>query len=283
MPKLSSHLCECRERCGRYTPFAVKTDKRRGHVKGAPMPLLPGHNRASGDGLAVLDSTPLELDELKIRGLRSMSDPDAAKILDARLRFLESMYKRNFVERGFILVEVEERQLWKHLCDLDTGEVYTSFERYVVTAASHSRADCFESMRAVKELRDVPREQLMNIPRKNIGVLSQLSTKARKDPQIIKAAQTGSKKEFIAQIQSAYPDQHVEQETKITAHPTKTQAETINTAIEIAAWAYGVNGRESALEAICSYFLEGDCEIEGYTDLNNRRAFETMKVKGVKS
>lgn len=281
-PQLSNQLCQCRENCGNYTPYATKTDKRRDQIKGQPMRLLPGHNKASGgasDLSNIVLSAPGELDELKIRGLRSMSDADAARVLDERLRFLERQYKRNFVERGFILVEVEERKLWTQLVDADTNETYTSFDRWVCGAASHSRADCFEAMRAVKELRDVPREQLMGIPRKNIGILSQLSTKVRKDPDVIAAAQTGSKKEFIAHIQDKHPDQSIEQETKLTAHPTKSQADVIGLAMEVAAWLCGCNGRESALEFLATYLLEGDCEKEGFENLSNRRAYETAKAR----
>lgn len=276
---LSEHLCECN--CGEYTPIATKTDSRRNQVKGQPIRFLPGHNSmVSLNALQVVDSSPVELDELKIRSLRSMSDADAAKILDERLRALETNYKRNFVERGFILMEVEERQLWKYLADPETNAPYTSFERWVVTAATHSRSDCFESLRAVKELRDVPREQLLEIPRKNIGVLSQLSTKVRKDPTIIAAAQTASKKEFIGHIQAKHPDQHVEQETKLTAHPSKSARDVIDTALEVCAWLFGCAGRESALEFMATYLLEGDCEKEGFENLTNRRAFETAKARG---
>lgn len=276
---LSEHLCECN--CGEYTPFASKTDKRRNQVKGQPMRFLPGHNSmVSMTAIRVASIVPDELDELKIRGLRSLGDAEAAKILDERLRFLEKQYKRNFVERGFILLEVEERELWKHLCDTDTGEVYSSFERWVVSAASHSRSDCFESLRAVKQLRDVPREQLLNIPRKNIAVLSQLSPRVRRSPEVIAKAQTATKKEFIGHIQEKHPDQHVEHETKVTTHPTVTQKAVIDEARKVAAWVNGCIGRESCDEAIAAYYLEGDCEKEGFTDYSNRRAYETAKARG---
>lgn len=277
---LSDHLCEC-GKCNEYTPFAVKTDKRRGQVKGQPMKFLPGHNSMiSINSLQVIDQTPVELDELKIRAIRSMSDEEAAKILDERLRALETNFKRNFVERGFILLEMEERTLWKFLIDPDTGSPYTSFERWVVTAATHSRSDCFESLRAVKELRDVPREQLLEIPRKNIGVLSQLSSQVRKDPEIITAAQTASKKEFIGHIQAKHPDQHVEHETKLTAHPSTSAREVIDQALEVTAWLFGCAGRESALEGMATYLLEARCEKEGFENLTNKRAFETAKARG---
>lgn len=280
MAKLSDHICEC-GRCGRKTPVATKTDKRRGHIKGQPIRFIAGHNSMiSTNTLQVVESSPAELDELKIRSLRSLSDADAAKILDERLRFLESQYKRNFVERGFILLEVEERQLWLHLTDPDTGSAYSSFERWVVTAASHSRSDCFESLRAVKALRDVPREQLLNVPRKNISVLMQLSPKVRKNPEIIKKAQMAAKSEFIGLIQEKHPDQHVEHETKVTTHPTVTQKAVIDDARVIAQWVYGCTGREAADEAIAAYFLQGDCEKENFGEYSNKRAYETAKARG---
>lgn len=277
---LSEHLCEC-GKCNEYTPFATKTDSRRGQVKGQPMRFLPGHNSMiSINALQVIDRTPVELDELKIRQLRSVSDEEAAKILDERLRALETSYKRNFVERGFILLEMEERQLWKHLTDPETGAKYTSFERWVVTAATHSRSDCFESLRAVKELRDIPREQLLEIPRKNIGVLSQLSSQVRKDPEIITAAQTASKRDFVTHIQEKHPDQHVEHESKLTVHPSTSAREVIDQALAVTAWLFGCAGREACFEGMATFLLEARCEKEGFENLTNKRAFETALARG---
>jgi hypothetical protein len=276
----SDHICEC-GKCHEFTQIATKTDKRRGQKAGEPMRFIAGHNSmVSLNKLQTVDTSPAELDELKIRALRCLGDLEAAKVLDDRLRFLESQYKRNYVERGFILLEMEERVLWKLLTDAETGQPYASFERWVVGAATHSRSDCFESLRAVKQLRDIPREQLLEIPRKNIGVLSQLSTQVRKDPEVIKAAQTGSKADFIGHLQTAYPDQHVEQESKMTTHPTVSQRKVIDLACETAAWVYGSGDRESALEAMATFFLDGDCEREGFEVYSNRRAYQTAQARG---
>jgi hypothetical protein len=280
----SDQPCQCG--CAGFTYSAAKTDARRGHVKGKPMAFLPSHGsnngkfRESGAIAAPVDPASVELDELKIRASRSLDEGSAAYLLDARLRFLESQYKRTFVERGFILVEMEERKLWKLLTNSATGQPYDSFDRWVVSAASHSRSDCFEAMRAVKELRDIPKGQLMEIPRKNIMVLQSLSSQVRKQPETIAAAQTASKREFILHIQTQHPDQHLEQEIKQTTYPTESQRKVIDRAREIACWAYGSADREGQDEAICQFFLEGSCEREGFTEYSNRTAYETAVARG---
>jgi hypothetical protein len=153
--------------------------------------------------------TDLAITELSLVGLRCLPDVDAAVLLDARLRALEADYKRSFVERGIILIEVQERALWRSLCALD-GTPYRSFEAYICHAAPHSRSDCFAAMRAVKELRDIPREQLAEIPRSNIGLLQQLSGSVRADPEVIAAAQALPEREFREHIRSSWPGQHIE-------------------------------------------------------------------------
>jgi hypothetical protein len=97
---------------------------------------------------------------------------------------------------------------------------------------------------------------------------------------VIAKAQTATKKEFIGHIQEKHPDQHVEHETKQTTHPTVSQREVIDLAREIAGWVSDTQNREQQDESIATYFLDGDCEKEGFTDYSNRRAYETAKARG---
>lgn len=209
-----------------------------------------------------------------------MPDSEAAQILDSRLRELERLYKRGFVERGFILLEMEERQLWKEITDKETKEKYTSFERWVCGAASHSRSDCFAALRAVKELRDVPAEKLLQTPRCNVEVLRKLSPQVRRRPEIIEAAQTKSEKEFIQQIEEKHPEQHIESKQPMNLKPVKSARKNIEKALTIAMWVYNLESREDAIEALATYFMQGRCEKEEYSQLSNTLAFETAKVHG---
>ena len=236
------------------------------------MRFLPGHN-----GLVNLKnvqiSLPEEITENKIRELRSMPDEEAAQILDQRIRFLENQYKHTFVERGFILLEMEERGLWTKLIDPNTQQPYVSMERWIVTAATHSRSDCFASLKAVRELRDVPKEQLLEIPRCNIHVLQNLSTQVRMQPEIIRAAREMTVKEFTATIGQFYPEQHMEQKQQIVVKPTVSQRVALETACDAVKVLYDVEDREGQLEVLASFFMDGQCEFEEHKGRTNRQAY----------
>jgi hypothetical protein len=153
-----------------------------------------------------------EVTELTLIAMRSIPDWEAAYMLDSRLRVLEVQYKHGFVERGLILVEMQERELWKHVRNQD-GKQYESFERWVCGAAPYSRRDCFAAMKAVRELQAVPTDQLAEIPRCNIALLTQLSTGVRSDPEVLEHAKNLSEKEFRACIAVTHPEQHLAAQT----------------------------------------------------------------------
>lgn len=263
--KLSSHQCECRSQCGRFTAYATKTDARRGHVKGQPMRLIPGHN-ASNVGLMAAP----ELDELTIMRTRVLSDGEAAVILDAHLRGLEMAYKRSFVQRGLILLEMEERGLWSLLSDAETGQAYASLEKWIVAAATHSRSDCFAALKAVKELRDVPTEKLLDMPRVNVVVLQSLSKSVRKRPEVIKAAQSMSNREFLKEIEAKHPHEHIEERRTIHLSPVKSAKTVIDLGIQMGMVLEDVKTREDVLEIWAIDYVE--CNKEAYARVMKERA-----------
>jgi hypothetical protein len=221
------------------------------------MKFIAGHNSmVSASSLVPVSHAPDELDENKIQSLRAMPDAEAAAIFDGRMRELERQYKRSFVERGLILLEVEQRELWKHLIDSETKEAFASMERWIVNAATHSRSDCFAALRAVKDLRDVPTEELLNMPRCNVGLLQSLSTAVRKKPEVIKAAQEMTAKEFTATIEQHFPDQAIEQKQSMHLSPKKSERNVIDHAIDIAMELEGCTSREEAMEAICVSYTQ---------------------------
>lgn len=164
----------------------------------------------SSAGIALPETAHLsEITELTLVQLRGLPDWEAADVLDHRLRVLEVQYKRGFIERGIVLLEMQQRELWKHVRDQD-GNPYTSFERWVVGSAPYSRRDCFAALAAVKQLQDVPREQLAEVPRCNIEVLKQLSPAVRAEPEVMERARSLSEREFRASIGVTHPEQCIE-------------------------------------------------------------------------
>ena len=154
----------------------------------------------------------MSLNSFSILHVRSLEDSDAAYALDTRLRLIDWGYRRSFVERGLILLEVEERQLWKLMLRLDNGEAYTSLNSWICDAAPYSRSDSFAALRAVKELRDIPTDMLLEMPRVNVQVLQALSSQVRQDEGVLEAARTHSKKDFVAMIERDHPQQHIKED-----------------------------------------------------------------------
>ncbi|MGD0859303.1 MAG: hypothetical protein ABR912_08280 [Terracidiphilus sp.] len=153
----------------------------------------------------ILGGETLEL-ALRVNG---MGDEEAALVLDARMCILEDQWKRSFVERGLILLEFEERDLWSLLKDPDTDQPYPSLRKWIKRIAPASFRDCYAALAAVKELRDMRVEDLLLIPRCNIEQLKLMSPTDRareieiedgKRVSVISAAQTMKQKEFSAEI-----------------------------------------------------------------------------------
>lgn len=205
--------------------------------------------------ISLSERSPI-LDDLTIRQLRGLPDLEAAVAFDGCLRGLERQYRRSFVQRGLILLEVEERGLWRLLDDNETGLPYSSFEKWVVGAASHSRSDCFAALRAVKELRDVPVDQLIEMPRCNVSVMQCLSPAVRRHPEVVKAAQVLPAKEFVQRIGKDFPDQHIEERRTIHLAPVESAKAIIDEAIEMAMTLEEVKTREQALEAIAAEYID---------------------------
>lgn len=233
------------------------------------------------------NSHPEEMTPNAIMQLRGSGDKYAAKVLTERLMYLEAQGKRTFTERGLILVEVEERELFKFVINPKTGAFYDKFTHWVVGSAPYSRSECFAAKTAVLALRDVPTEDLLAMPRCNTEVLAELSPAVRKDPVIIEAAKTQTENEFEETIQKKYPAQHREPKRKMFVKPTQSAKVKIDKGLKVAAWVFGVTSREDIIEAVLVDLMQNDCAVEGYgcdletgVVLTNEDAYELAKSKG---
>jgi hypothetical protein len=195
------------------------------------------------------------LTDFTIRSIRLMSDEEAASVLDGRIRSLERAYKRSFVERGLCLLEMEQRELW---AIVDGGQ-YQSLNEYICSAATHSRADCFAALRAVKELREVPVDQLLDMPRCNVQTLVGLSSEVRRQPEVVKAAQVMSGKDFIRTIENGHANQHIESKVTKTLHFESSAWKIIEEALERAKAVEGSKTIEDVVEEwAAGYAIEVD-------------------------
>jgi hypothetical protein len=218
-----------------------------------------------------------EITERDIENLRGIDDLDAADIYDARMRALEAQTRRSYVEIGLICVEMRERSLWLKVIDVKTAQYFHSFDAWLMSAAGVSRSSAYAAMKAIDMLTDVPIADLREIPRCNAMNLGKLSTAVRREPEILQAAKDLTEEEFVAKVQSAYPEQHLEGRSRLQLAPTQSARHAIDRALEVSMWVWDLESKEQALEAIAAYFLDGGCEREGFDDKTNRMAFEASR------
>ena len=195
----------------------------------------------------------------------------AALWVDTHLREMEKSQKRSFAERGLLLKAAEEREYWREVFDNETGQNYSSMERWICGACPYSRSDCFAAMRAVKELKDIPIDRLLNIPRCNIQVLIRLSSKVRENPTVLSRAESLSEKDFLEWLASNFEEQHIDPPARMHLAPTTSAKVVIDEAIEMAKIVEECSGREEAMEAICV----------SYMDENRGRYQMMLKARGV--
>lgn len=299
-------VCDCG--CGGITPPAKKTDGRRGLVKGEPIHFLPGHQQKlihAGDvsqKVGILKARKQvaaqviqpwtepgakEITESDILALREMDDLDVADIYDARVRSLERVQRRSFVEIGLICNEVSERELWRKLvCPpwIDevgrerTGEYFHSFDAWMFSSLNVARSSAYSAMKLLNDLK-VPVADLQQMPRCNALKLASLSTKVQEDPKVIEAAKAMTEEDFIAEVMKIHPNQHLEAKKAVIAQPTKTERDLFDNAIEVAKWVYEVERREDALSNIVAFFMDGLCEHEAFQKYTNRDAYEAYKAR----
>jgi hypothetical protein len=196
----------------------------------------------------ILD-TSSPVTELSLLQLRSMPEEKAAAFLDLRLRALEDAWKHSYVERGLILIEVQDRQLWRWMVDF-AGEQYESFENWVCRAAPQSRSDCFAAMRAVRELHEIPMKELSEIPRCNVEVLRSLSSGVRIQPEVVAAAQALPEKEFRDKIRQDHPEQHIESKRRLVLNLTAGEYDLVCCVLDDIGAKLGLSDREGEILAL---------------------------------
>lgn len=231
-------------------------------------------------GVVAVQYCTIELDEQAVADIRKLDDWDAAVIYDARLVELEKVAKRGFIEMGLICLEVKKRELWKLIEAPDwideqgvehSGEPFHSIDAWIMGRLGVSRRSAYNAMGVLKA--NTPLDDLREMPRVNAVRLSKLSSTVQADPAIIEAAK-GSEKGFVAKLQKDYPDQHIEATRAVIATPELSARERIDLCFDAVCWVYDVNTREDVLELLCEYFMDGDCEREGYTQYKNREAYD---------
>lgn len=271
-------LSKCLCGCNKTTPIATKTDARRGYKKGEHTKYLPGHvQRTQGKTSAILhvETDDHEITEARMDNIRAMRDEDAARVLDYRVKAIERATKRSFIEMGVICSEMKKRELWAVLSD-DTGVPFHSWEHWATSVMNVSRRSAFAAVKVIEATQGTPISVLQEMPRVNATHFAKLSTKVQQ--KLAHKAQTMSEKDFVALVQADFPEQHLSKAPALILNLEAPDRELFDEAIETAEWAHEVKGREIALACILAFFLDGDCEREGYHHATNRKALALSRT-----
>ena len=194
--------------------------------------------------------------------LRSEVPEVAAKHLGRILIQLDSVEKQVFALRGMAMLIVEERELYRWVIDEEVGDYYQSFDRWLKQTCPNSWSYCRDALRAVKELRDVPFTDLLEIKRCNLEQLKKVSSNVRILPEVVKAAKQLPEKDFVAELNQRHA-QHLEVKSPVVMAPTG-DVEEFETAIALAIAVEGCQSRAEAIRAISINYIH-DHSVEAET------------------
>lgn len=188
--------------------------------------------------LQVQARTSYEIASTNLSDLLAMPDPEAAEALNTRmgaLDHIQRIHERSYSERGIIAREFERRNLWAHLIDPLTEQPFTTFTAWMTCDDFLGcRRTNFEAKKDMEMLQDVPTAKLIDVPKGNLKVLTQLSTAVRNDPGILEAAKTLPPNEFLEKVEKEQPHQHIEAKRVLRFSPGRSWAKVIEETIDYA-------------------------------------------------
>lgn len=181
----------------------------------------------------------------------ALPDEQAANSLHRRMVALDTVdriQQISFAERGFIIREFELRSLWKHLTDPDTGHKFPNITSWLSCSTFLGcRRTNFEAKRDMETLSDVPAANLIDVPKGNLKVLTQLSTAVRNQPDILEAAKRLTSNEFLEKVEKEQPHQHIEAKRVLRFSPGRSWAKVIEETIDYAIEQGIAGNRDEAL------------------------------------
>lgn len=127
---------------------------------------------------------------------------ERAHFRDSIVRNFESQFN-DWITIASVCVAIDRDKDWHTLG-------FHSFEAWLIHAAPRSRSYLYLVMGRYKELSvDVPADELARIPLGSAGVLRQLPSSMRRDPEVQREARK-QPKEFRESLREHHPGQHIE-------------------------------------------------------------------------
>lgn len=201
----------------------------------------------------------LRVISLTLPDLISLPDPEAAVALNGRMALLDMVdaaHSVSYSQRLVIIAEFRRRSLWKYLIDPLVGEAFPHETAWLSSGFGGCRRVNFEAKRDAEKLADVPPGKLLDVPKGNIKVLTQLSTAVRNEPAILETARTASEDELLDKVEKEHPDQHLTVRKRIILRPGRAEARVIEGWVAYAREHDIAGTREEALVFACEVALD---------------------------
>lgn len=219
--------------------------------------------------------------EESIRIFKVWTPKYAAEACFNRLKFLEENDRLTHIERGLIIIAVEENEWFRHSIDPRTGEGYSSIDRWLTDAAPISRSACYAAKGAILNVgKDIPLEKLNKIPQCNLDTVKRISTATRQRPEVIEAAIELPENKFLEKIENEFPEEHIETKKPMILRLDKSERIDVNEGLAIVMWAEEAKTREEALVVLVNLYKQSLCEMEGYTGMSYAEAYAKAKESG---
>jgi hypothetical protein len=123
--------------------------------------------------------------------------------LDKRAREIEEQWKSSWLELADLCATIRDNELWR-----EGG--YSSFGAWLQNACPTSRSMAYLAMGIREELREIPHDELKQIPLGNADILKH-TPKQHRNGKVLAAAKNQPPREFIGTVVRESPDSHLEQ------------------------------------------------------------------------
>ena len=216
-------------------------------------------------------------------GAMPQIDPNEAAKYDQIVRSYAEKDRFAWHGLGTAAQFIREHELWKIFSPDFGEEPFHGFDDYLERRGQKAKSKIWLAVKLVTALETVDVEDCKRISQQNAIWLMRYVTRIKKDPskEMLDKAKSMKEKLFADYVNAKMPGAAKEEikQSIIFSSCDKSLAKVVDQALEVAMWESDVNDRREALERLCTYFLEGPCEHEGFTKLSNRQAFQKSKEK----
>ncbi len=211
--------------------------------------------------------------DIEIRPDTDISPKERAEARDSFVQEFERQFS-NWVDIARVCSDIERDKDYLLLG-------FSSYHAWLIDRAPRSRSYIYLVTNRYRELIvDIPEEELAQIPLGSAGVLKQLSSKIRQDPEVRKAARK-KPSELRQAVRESHPEMHIEGLDARTLDFTESQAAVWD---EMLACYRQMNNHsasaEEAAEWIASQWLDGPWEDSGYSNRERAKQIGSYDQEG---